>query len=93
MVNAELVDAIIEKLGPTAMIFVQTDIAVLADEMFEIFRSDDRLTENLISENPFEVKTERELAVEGKGLSIYRSSFKVRTDSAIKILTSSSSLS
>jgi len=93
MVNAELVDAIIGKLGPTAMIFVQTDMEFLAEEMLEIFRSNLRLTENLISENPFEVKTERELAVEGKGLPIYRSSFKVGTNSRIKILTSSSSLS
>ncbi len=93
MVNAELVDAIIGKLGPTAMIFVQTDIEFLAEEMFGIFRSDLRLTENLISENPFEVKTERELAVEGKGLPIYRSSFRVGTDSGIKSLTSKSFLS
>ena len=93
MVTPELVDAILGKLGPAAMIFVQTDIEFLAEEMFEIFRIDLRLTENLISENPFEVKTERELAVEAKGLPIYRSSFKLGTNSQIKILTSSSSLS
>jgi len=93
MVTPELVDAIIEKFGPAAIIFVQTDIEVLAEEMFGICRSDLRLTENLISENPFEVKTERELAVEAKGLPIYRSSFKVGKNWRIKILTSSSSLS
>jgi len=93
MVTPELVDAIIGKLGPRAMIFVQTDIEFLAEEMFGICRSDLRLTEKLIRENPFEVKTERELAVEPKGLPVYRSSFKVGTDSAIKSVTSNSSLS
>jgi len=93
MVTPELVDAIIGKLGPAALIFVQTDIEFLAQEMFDIFRSDLRLTESLLTENPFDVKTERELAVEGKGLPIYRFSFKVGTKSGIKSLTSKSSLS
>ena len=75
MVNPELVDTVVTKLSPGGRIFVQTDIEFLADEMFELFRSDERLTETEITENPFPVKTEREKAVEDKGLPVYRAMF------------------
>lgn len=73
MVNKELVDAVVEKLAVGGKIFVQTDIEFLADEMFNIFRSDLNLVEFPTTENPFPVKTEREIAVEEKGLPVYRS--------------------
>ena len=72
MVNKELVDAVVEKLAAGGKIFVQTDIEFLAEEMFELFRAEPRLTETAISENPFAIKTERETAVEEKGLPVYR---------------------
>lgn len=75
MVNAELVAAVVWKLSLDGGIFVQTDIESLADEMFELFRTDVRLSETLITENPFPQKTERETAVEGKDLPVYRSLF------------------
>lgn len=75
MVNAELVDAVVDKLAVGGKVFVQTDIEFLADEMFELFRADERLRENAIGENPFPVKTEREKAVEEKELTVYRSLF------------------
>ncbi len=65
------------KNSPSAgKIFVQTDIEFLADEMFELFRSDANLVEIPTSENPFPVKTEREIAVEEKGLKVYRASWQ-----------------
>jgi len=73
MVNKELVDAVVEKLAVGGKIFVQTDIEFLADEMFELFRSNVSLVEFPTTENPFLVKTERENAVEEKGLPVYRS--------------------
>ena len=72
MVNAELVKTIVAKLAEGGSIFVQTDIEFLADEMFELFRADDRLCELVVHENPFPVKTEREKAVEDKKLPVYR---------------------
>lgn len=73
MVNADLVATVIDKLASDGKIFVQTDIEFLADEMSELFRADERLTETETSENPFPVKTEREISVEDRELPVYRS--------------------
>jgi tRNA (guanine-N7-)-methyltransferase len=75
MVNRELIDAVVKRLAPGGDIFVQTDIEFLADEMFGLFRADNRLSEVATQENPFPVKTEREKAVEDKGLTVYRAIF------------------
>ncbi len=75
MVNDDLVEIIVGHLKPAGEIFVQTDVDFLAKEMFEIFRGNERLREIEISENPFPVKTERETAVEEKGLPVYRGMF------------------
>jgi hypothetical protein len=40
-----------------------------------LFRTNEYLTEIETAENPFPVKTEREMAVEDNGLSIYRAIF------------------
>ncbi len=76
MVTAELVKAVVDKLATDGHIFVQTDIEFLADEMFELFRADERLTETKTSENPFPVRTEREISVEDKELPVYRTTFQ-----------------
>ena len=73
MVNQEMVDTIANHLAPSGRVFVQTDIEFLADEMFALFRADDRFEELPTDENPFRVKTEREKAVEDKELPVYRS--------------------
>lgn len=75
MVNAELVETVVDKLAANGRVFVQTDIEFLADEMFELFRQEKRLSETPIDANPFPVKTEREKAVEDKGLPVYRTLF------------------
>ncbi|MEO6334932.1 MAG: tRNA (guanosine(46)-N7)-methyltransferase TrmB [Pyrinomonadaceae bacterium] len=72
MVNKELVEAVTDKLTAGGRVFVQTDIESLAEEMFELFRSDRRLEEVEINVNPFPVMTEREKAVEDKTLRVYR---------------------
>ncbi|MEP7076411.1 MAG: tRNA (guanosine(46)-N7)-methyltransferase TrmB [Acidobacteriota bacterium] len=76
MVNDEMVEAIVRHLAPDGNVFVQTDIESLAQEMFELFRTHVRLQEVPVSDNPFPVKTERENAVEDKGLPVFRSVFK-----------------
>ena len=76
MVNAELVDVVAGKLAVLGLIFVQTDIEPLADEMFDLFRADKRLAEEPVTQNPFPVKTEREKAVEEKELPVFRTMFR-----------------
>ena len=78
MVNAEMVDTIAKHLAPGGRLFVQTDIEFLAEEMFALFRADDRFQELPTETNPFPVKTEREKAVEDKGLPVYRTTFKAK---------------
>ena len=75
MVNPELVETVVDKLAPAGRVFVQTDIESLAEEMFELFRSDKRLTEVSVDENPFAVKTEREKSVEVRELPVFRRLF------------------
>jgi tRNA (guanine-N7-)-methyltransferase len=76
MVNAELVETVVNKLAAAGHIFVQTDIEFFADEMFDLFRQNKALTEATIDANPFPVKTEREKAVEEKTLPVYRAMFE-----------------
>ncbi len=75
MVNAELVESVVGKLAGGGRVFVQTDIEFLANEMFDFFRKDERLSEIEVAGNPFPVKTEREKAVEDKDLPVYRAMF------------------
>lgn len=75
MVTPEMVETIVSKLAPGGTIYVQTDIKFLAEEMFDLFRQRKELKEVAIEENPFPVKTEREKAVEEKGLPVYRQVF------------------
>lgn len=75
MVNAELVATVVDKLALGGKIFVQTDIEFLAEEMFELFRADERLSEIETNMNPFPVRTEREISVENRALPVYRTMF------------------
>ncbi len=76
MVNAELVETLADHLAEQGRIFVQTDIEFLAEEMFALFEEKFKKTE--ISENPFPVKTEREISVENRELPIFRAVFMRR---------------
>lgn len=76
MVNEELVATVVHKLANDGRIFVQTDIEFLAEEMFELFRARNILQEIPTTENPFQIKTEREKAVEEKDLEVYRTLFR-----------------
>ena len=75
MVNTELVETLVLHLAEAGKIFVQTDIEFLAEEMFGLFRVNEKLSEVEILENPFPVKTERENAVEAKNLPVFRKIF------------------
>jgi len=75
MVNAELVEVVVERLAAGGEIFIQTDIEFLAEEMFALFRAYKELRESAVNENPFAILTEREWAVAIKQLPIYRAMF------------------
>jgi len=75
MVNAELVRTVVDRLAFDGRVFIQTDIEFLAEEMFELFIADKRLRVIGKDTNPFQVKTERETAVEGKDGRVYRRLF------------------
>ena len=76
MVSRNLAETIVTHLKISGRIFVQTDVDFLAEEMFAVFREFENLRETEILENPFQVKTERESAVEEKGLPIFRAIFE-----------------
>lgn len=76
MVKDEMVSSIARHVIATGEVFVQTDVEFLGEEMFELFRLDGNFDEIEIEQNPFPVKTERELAVEQKGLPVYRKIFR-----------------
>ncbi|MBX3243302.1 MAG: tRNA (guanosine(46)-N7)-methyltransferase TrmB [Acidobacteria bacterium] len=78
MVTPEMVETIANIAAPNARIFVQTDIEFLAEEMFDMFRKNEHFSEIEIDKNPFPVKTERENAVEEKGLPVYRAMWNVK---------------
>jgi tRNA (guanine-N7-)-methyltransferase len=72
MVNEEMVETIARHLAPGGKVFVQTDIEFLADEIFQLSSRQPIFSVSRTIQNPFPVKTERELAVEGKGLPVFR---------------------
>lgn len=76
MVKDEMIEAIAKNLDLAGKVFVQTDVEFLAEEMFDLFRANERFREVKINENPFPVKTEREKAVEDKNLPVYRTIFE-----------------
>ena len=76
MVKNNLAETIVSHLKVAGQIFIQTDVDFLAEETFTIFREFNNLREIEITENPFSVKTEREIAVEEKELPILRAMFE-----------------
>ena len=71
MVKDAMIEAIAQKLSPKARVLVQTDVEFLFGEMKELFLQSGFIGED-ISENPLEVKTERETSVERRNLPVYR---------------------
>jgi tRNA (guanine-N7-)-methyltransferase len=76
MVKPEMVAEIAKLLNANRKVFVQTDVDFLADEMFVMFDETKMFKKTLLEENPFPIKTEREMAVEEKSLPVYRTLFE-----------------
>lgn len=75
MVNDELVLEIAKNLRSDGKIFIQTDVEFLAAEMSETFNQTNLFQKTLLKENPFPIKTEREISVETRNLPVYRAMF------------------
>ncbi|MCW5962116.1 MAG: tRNA (guanosine(46)-N7)-methyltransferase TrmB [Pyrinomonadaceae bacterium] len=80
MVKPKLAEVLTRLLRVDGAIFVQSDVEFLAEEMFEMFREQKVLSEVSLDENPFPVKTERELSVENRELPVWRKLFKKTAD-------------
>lgn len=78
MINENIVETVAGHLRADGVIFVQTDVDFLAEEMFAAFGKNESLCEIEIDANPFPVKTEREKAVEDRNLPVYRKIFEKR---------------
>lgn len=72
MVKGTLVRDILRHLSDDGTILLQTDVGFIAEEMLENFLETGKLSSEALIENPMPVKTEREIAVEKKGLPVYR---------------------
>lgn len=74
MVNEELVSLIDENLSDDGCVFVQTDVAEVAEEISEHFQNGGFSME-AVAENTLQVATEREVSVESRGLEVFRMLF------------------
>ncbi|MEA5572880.1 tRNA (guanosine(46)-N7)-methyltransferase TrmB [Calothrix sp. UHCC 0171] len=80
VVQPELVAELAEYLAPEGIVFLQSDIEFVADEMRSRFLENPRFkiqgSGEWLSENPFKVPTEREIATQNKGEPVYRVIFE-----------------
>ncbi|NNE68624.1 MAG: tRNA (guanosine(46)-N7)-methyltransferase TrmB [Pyrinomonadaceae bacterium] len=76
MVNEQLVRFVKENLATDGLVFIQTDVEELDQEMEEYF-VDGGFSVKKLNENPMPVKTEREISVENRSLPVYRKEYRV----------------
>lgn len=76
MVKDKLAETVVKNLKVSGRIFVQSDVEVLAEEIFEYFRQFENLREMDAGDNPFRIKTEREHSVEARNLPVFRTMFE-----------------
>jgi tRNA (guanine-N7-)-methyltransferase len=78
MVKTELINDIAAPLTRGGKIFLQSDVKDVAREINGFFAASPEFTRSKeeITENPFPIKTEREVSVEDKGLPVYRTIFE-----------------
>jgi tRNA (guanine-N7-)-methyltransferase len=80
VVQPELVAELAEYLVPGGIVFLQSDIKFVADEMRSRFFENPRFrvqgSGDWLAENPLEVPTEREIGTQNKGEPVYRVVFE-----------------
>lgn len=75
VLNADLVETLVQYLKADGTIWVQSDVEFLAQEMFDLLSAHPELQRVENAPHPFDVKTEREISVENRGLKVYRALF------------------
>jgi tRNA (guanine-N7-)-methyltransferase len=80
MVKTELINDVAAHLSPGGKVFIQSDVKDVAEEIIGYFAASPEFERPAgeTTENPFPLKTEREGAVEEKGLPVYRAMFERR---------------
>lgn len=80
VIQPEFVATLAQYLTPETIIFLQSDVKILAEEMIKHFTKNPafvRQHETLwLADNPFLIKTEREIVTEEKGEPVYRALFQ-----------------
>lgn len=79
VVQPELVAELADYLTVGGVVFLQSDVEFVASQMRDLFAENpafERLgTEEWLTQNPLPVPTEREIATQNKGESVYRAAF------------------
>lgn len=75
VVQSELVEAIARYLKDDGVVFLQSDVEFVQNEMVKHFHSYSHFTQEPLETNPFPVPTEREIATYQKNQPVYRSLF------------------
>lgn len=76
VVQSELVVTIAQYLKDDGLVFLQSDVEFVQNEMVKHFQNNSHFSEQPIASNPFPVPTEREIATYNKNQPVYRSLFK-----------------
>ena len=76
VVQSELVEAIARYLKDDGVVFLQSDVEFVQNEMVKHFQNNSHFTQQQLETNPFPVPTEREIATYNKNEPVYRSLFK-----------------
>jgi tRNA (guanine-N7-)-methyltransferase len=83
MVQPELVNAIANYIAADGIIFLQSDIKAVAQEMTNYFLEHPKFIKQYstqwLGENPFPISTEREITTLNKNEPVYRSLFKIKS--------------
>jgi tRNA (guanine-N7-)-methyltransferase len=82
MIQPQLIADLAEYCSEKTKIFVQSDVEEVAADICEKFEQSSAFRriegEKWMKENPFPVKTEREMIVEAQGLPVFRAMFEKR---------------
>lgn len=78
MIQPSLIADLADFCAEEAKIFIQSDVEEVAADICEKFEQNEnfRRTQMWLAENPFPVKTEREMVVEAQGLPVFRAMFE-----------------
>lgn len=81
IIQPELVNALAEYLTENGLVFLQSDVELVAQEMRDRFLANSRFQQvhetTWLAENPFPVPTEREIATQARHEPVYRALLRI----------------